>query len=310
MNFLGLAKRCVLFSRENFNRFIWPLFHRYCDQYAIPGTRNLNRNIGYTNPKLEPKFQDLLESFKSEVLSVLKQNSSRTYFKFGDGDYFFLRGIGIGSAAPGNRAISRQLKEDELATFIQNSRQADSYMCEIATENRALFKETFGNIKVDFPAEIVYGLVANRWILKIPNIRIGLIGAEEKLSLIKHLLEFEDYRKYLGLKKFYNYVTIPQKFACDDLPKRLEEIREGLEREHCDLYLVGIGHLKSGVLAKLVNFSNSVFVDIGSGIDALAGIIDRERPYFGDWVNFRSRSFDYDKLDFLQYKKSKVKFLN
>ncbi len=310
MRILRATKRVLVSFLSKLNQIAWPYIHKYSDQYLIPGARNLNRNLGYTDPKNEPRFQEKLNHFKTEISDALKGNSPRTYYKFGDGDFYFLSGIAKGSAAPGLRAISRQLNEDELATFIQSSKKADSYMCELAPENKAMFREIFGDKKIDYPAEIVYGLIANRWILGIPNIRIGLIGAREKLNLIKHLLEFPEYKEYLGLESFHNYVAIPQKFACDDLTARLEELKEGLRHEYCDLYLIGIGHLKSGVMSELGNFSKSVFLDIGSGIDALAGIIDKERPYFGDWVNFRSRNIDYSNLDLLQYNKSRVKYLN
>lgn len=310
MKVLSVTKRWAGNFVGKLKEVTWPLIHTYSDQYAIPGTRNLNRNLGYTDSKNEPKFQEKLDRFKSEIIDALNGKSSRTYYKFGDGDFYFLNGVGKGSAAPGHRAVSRQLNDDELAIFIQNSKDADSYMCELAPENKRMFRATFGDKEINYPAEIVYGLIANRWLLRIPNIRIGLIGAREKLHLIQDLLEFPEYKEYLGLERFHNYVAIPQKFACDNLPERLEELKVGLESEHCDLYLIGIGHLKSGVMSQLANFSNSVFLDIGSGIDALAGIIDRERPYFGDWVNFRLRNTDYSKLDLLQYKRSKFKFLN
>jgi hypothetical protein len=243
----------------------------------------------------------MLVRFKFEILDSLREKIPMTYFKFGDGDFYFLNGIGKGSAAPGKRAISRPLTVSELQIFKRNSKDADRYMCELAPENKTMFRDTFRDKKIDFPAELVYGLIANRWLLKIPNIRIGLIGASEKLSLIEHLLEFHEYRDYLGLTQFYNYVHIPQKFACDNLTERLEELKFGIEREHCDLYLVGIGHLKSGVISELGKYSNSIFLDVGSGIDALAGIVDFGRPYMGGWTNYRLKDFDYGKIDFLQY---------
>ena len=304
------TKSLVAILVSKVKQIVWPILHTYSAQYAIPGTRNRNRNIGYTDSRNEPNFQERLNDFKSEIIETLNNKSPRTYFKFGDGDFYFLNGIGKGSAAPGKRAISRQLTADELSIFKKNSNEADCNMCVLAPENREMFKDVFVSKSIDYPAEIVYGLVANRWLLKIPNIRIGLIGAREKLNLIEHLLDFPEYKEYLGLEKFYNYVRIPQKFACDNLSERLEELKVGLEQEHCDLYLVGIGHLKSGVISQLGKYSNSIFLDIGSGIDALAGVIDRERPYFGDWVNFRSQNFDYSNLDLLQYKKSKTKYLN
>lgn len=44
-------------------------------------------------------------------------------------------------------------------------------------------------------------------------------------------------------------------------------------------------------------YKNAVYIVIGSGIDAYAGIQDNERPYMGDWINFRIRGYDYSKTD-------------
>jgi len=52
------------------------------------------------------------------------------------------------------------------------------------------------------------------------------------------------------------------------------------------LFLVSVGHVKSGLLSELKLFRNAVFLDVGVGIDALAGIVNLSRPYFGDWQNF------------------------
>ena len=51
----------------------------------------------------------------------------------------------------------------------------------------------------------------------------------------------------------------------------------------------------------LKKYKKAVYLDVGSSIDALAGIIEINRPYFGDWVNFQTRKFDYRTLDFLNY---------
>ena len=59
--------------------------------------------------------------------------------------------------------------------------------------------------------------------------------------------------------------------------------------------------MKSALLHRLKKYRDAVFLDVGSGIDALAGIIDHNRPYMGKWVNHRVHGFDYDSLDILQY---------
>ena len=41
---------------------------------------------------------------------------------------------------------------------------------------------------------------------------------------------------------------------------------------------------------------------MGSSIDALAGIIDVNRPYFGDWTNYQIDEEElYEEVDYLQY---------
>ena len=49
-------------------------------------------------------------------------------------------------------------------------------------------------------------------------------------------------------------------------------------------------------------FSNAVVIDVGAGIDALAGVISQDRPYFADWVNFKSNLIDYAGMDIMDLK--------
>ena len=73
--------------------------------------------------------------------------------------------------------------------------------------------------------------------------------------------------------------------------------------------MVGIGHLKSGVLGELKKYKEAIYIDVGSGIDALAGIIDTERPYFGDWTNFQLEDFDYSRMDYLRFNGKNIKII-
>jgi len=67
------------------------------------------------------------------------------------------------------------------------------------------------------------------------------------------------------------------------------------------VFLFGVGHVKSGIISELANMHPAVYIDIGSGIDALAGIIDVRRPYFGGWTNFVSPKNElYVNIDYLQ----------
>ena len=111
----------------------------------------------------------------------------------------------------------------------------------------------------------------------------------------------KEYQDYLGLDQFEDYIHIPQKFACDDIDATEKMVAEQLDKSSAQIFLVGIGHVKSGLLHRLKKYRNAVFLDVGTGIDALGGLIDHHRPYMGDWTNYRVNSFDYDKLDILQY---------
>jgi len=295
---------------EPFESKVWFKFHPFSQEYFIEGTTNLNRNSDYQNKLIEPEFQMKMDDFKDELVELQMSGTSRSYYKFGDGDYYFLKGIHIGSAKPGNRAISRELTPTELNEYRVHAKTADKYMCEIPLANRKLFDSVFPEKEICYPAELVYGLTANKWLTQTFSSEIGLIGADVKLELIGTLMNFPEYQEYLGLESFASYVTVPQKFACDNLEDRYESVKQQILNSQCRFYLVGIGHLKSGILGRVSRETGSVLLDIGSGIDALAGLIDSQRPYFGSWTNFRSyKHFDYSRVDFLQYKKSDVREL-
>jgi hypothetical protein len=304
---LGLVfkiKSKIKFS-EKFKRRIFG----YSPIFNINGAKNLNWNPVYRFEDNYPDFQIELHKFKSKLENEIKSQKSVSYLKFGDGDYYFLKGQPVGSATPGKRAISRELTFNELSDYQTNSKKVDNYLCEIDFQNRKLFKEIF-NVSDPIPAEFVYGLTANHWLTQLP-FKIGIIGADKKIEIIRQLMKFQKYQNYLGLKEFTDYVKIPQKFACDDLNQRLIELDEQLRNSEADLFLVGVGHLKSGIMCELTKMKNAVYLDIGSGIDALAGLIDAKRPYFGSWVNHRIRNDDlYQDVDLLQYESNSTQFLN
>ena len=68
------------------------------------------------------------------------------------------------------------------------------------------------------------------------------------------------------------------------------------------IFLMGMGHVKSGLIHRLKKYRNAVFLDVGASIDALAGIIDVDRPYAGDWTNYQIDDVQlYKGIDFLAY---------
>ena len=273
----------------------------YLDQYKIEGTINNDQNPCFHDETTYPKFQEELEEFKHLLIELVYLNEPKTFYKFGDGDYYFLNKIPTGSATPGRRALSKSYDEINHDAFVKGAQECDYYTCEIYPENRVNFIDVIQR-RIDYPAEFGYGLVANKWLLKTFAGQIGLIGAGSKLNIIKNLMEAPQYQEYLGLEKFEDYISLPQKFACDDLEATEKMVASQLMKSTSNIFLMGMGHVKSGLIHRLSKYRNAVFLDVGASIDALAGIIDVDRPYAGDWTNYQIDDVQlYKGIDFLAY---------
>jgi len=144
-------------------------------------------------------------------------------------------------------------------------------------------------------------LVATRWVFRQYSNQIGLIGNGKKLDLIKRLTENSKYREYIGTDFFTDYIDIPEKGAADKPLELAAKIGEQLKSSKAKVFLVGAGHAKTALLPYLRTYSDAVFIDVGVGIDALAGCVCQERPYFGDWVNFRFKDYNYGEIDQMDY---------
>ena len=273
----------------------------YLDQYKIEGTINNDQNPCFHDETTYPQFQEELEEFKHLLIELVYLKEPKTFYKFGDGDYYFLNKIPTGSATPGRRALSKSYDEINHDAFVKGAQECDYYTCEIYPENRVNFIDVIQR-RIDYPAEFGYGLVANKWLLKTFAGQIGLIGAGLKLNIIKNLMEAPQYQEYLGLEKFEDYISLPQKFACDYLDSTDEMVASQLMKSTSKIFLMGMGHVKSGLIHRLSKYRNAVFLDVGASIDALAGIIDVDRPFAGDWTNYQIDDVQlYKGIDFLAY---------
>ena len=271
------------------------------EQYKIEGTINNDQNPCFLDETTYPKFQEELEKFKHLLIELVYLKEPKTFYKFGDGDYYFLNKIPTGSATPGRRALSKSYDDINHDAFVKGAQECDYYTCEIYPENRVNYLDVIQR-QIDFPAEFGYGLVANKWLLKTFAGQIGLIGAGSKLNIIKNLMEAPQYQEYLGLEKFEDYISLPQKFACDDLEATEKIVASQLMKSTSKIFLMGMGHVKSGLIHRLSKYRNAVFLDVGASIDALAGIIDIDRPYMGDWTNYQIDDVQlYKGIDFLAY---------
>lgn len=278
--------------------------------YKIPKTKYINPPEEYLNASLYPNFQDALETFKDKILHNIKSGTSASYYKFGDGDYYFLKKEKRGSAKPGIRALKKPYFMINHRKFVTGSKKNDVYMSLSTKMHKAMFLETFSK-HADFASEYVYGLLANKWLLQAPRVKVGIIGADKKLELIDLLMEKDQYQNYLGIDKFHDYIDIPQRFACDNLNKTIKHVEKQLNNSTSKIFLVGIGHVKSGLLHELKKIKKAIYIDVGVGIDALAGIVNLSRPYFGDWKNFQFRNLDlYSDIDLLVNKNNNIKNIN
>jgi hypothetical protein len=174
-------------------------------------------------------------------------------------------------------------------------------MTQLYTEWTDDFKRVIDFREIDFPMEFAYSIISNRWIFKQFPTSIGIIGGSEKISLIKELMKRKEYRNYLGVESFSDYIEVPERFSCDD-PDNLERIiGEKLSKSKAEVFIFGIGIAKLAVSHRFKNYSNSVFIDVGCGISALAGTTSLERPYFGGWTNFILSGYNYSEMDRIDY---------
>jgi hypothetical protein len=272
----------------------------YQDIYKINNTTNLDQHKCFHNENTYPDFQTDLEKFKLHITELVDNKASATFYKFGDGDYRFLTKQSVGSASPGKRALSKSYDEIGHSQFTEGAQKCDYYTCEIYPENRNMFHGVINN-EIDYPAEYGYGLVANKWFFENFKGRIGLLGASEKLNVIEELMNHKEYQEYLGLDSFTDYIHFPQKYAADDIKLVEEFVGNQLQESTADIFLLGIGHAKSGVLHTFKTYHPAVYLDVGAGIDMIAGCINTKRPYAGDWKNFRLSNYDYSEIDYLKY---------
>ena len=298
------------------------------DLYSIDGCRNVNLNYDYNYKILLKKpfkrFKNEFEDFKKDLKNKYNNNLSLTYIHLGDGDVKFLKKESYGSAAVGKRALSIPYEKFDITPFYEGFNK-NTHICIEVLKHSLLdkFNKLYPNniisgrgVSRDYktnrkfiPTEFLYGIVSNKWIFKNFD-SIGLIGAFEKLNVIKKLMGYKEYQNYLGIKEFKDYIYIPQKFACDNLNALRKSLKTQLKKSKSKIFLVGIGHVKCGLFHLFKDYKKAIYLDVGIYIDALAGMIDFKRPYAANWINYRIKNYDYSKIDYLQYEPKLEKYLN
>lgn len=281
--------------------------------YTVDGADHfVNDSRGHLrNPLFYPSFQDELEQFKNMLIEKVEKKQGASFVHFGDGDYYFLKKQALGSATPGKRALSIPYDQFDITPFREGWEKADYHCVEVfEPTNVKHLHELYPN-QSTLPTEFLYGLCMSRWFLREFKGKIGLLGSGNKLDIIKELMKKKEYQDYMGIEAFNDYIHIPEKFACDNLESTIHMVKEQLETANTEtfVYLYGVGHVKSGLIHHLPKIKNAIYLDVGAGIDAYAGLIDPQRPFAWNWTNHRMKDYDYGKVDLLQYNQNEDKHL-
>lgn len=308
------------------------------DLYKIDGTSNNDpeqHRDRYMDSTFWPSFQDDLRKLKETLIEKNKNNKSLTVLRMGHAEHCLFNMLvpfpkkgSIITNRPIPRHYSKQQSYDTWIKCLESISESDYITTQIGDDfynwiwdlihyknvylkykndddlrtlfsNLRLFSENYDvNEKYDFPLDIIYGLIANKWILKTFKNQIGFIGNENKLNVIKELIQYEEYQNYLETDYFLEYISIPQQRAIEN--ENIEnEIFERLKESTCKIFLVGAGVCKLKFFYKLKEIRpDGIFIDIGHGIDAIAGLADYNRPYFGSWQNYRLKDYNYNGIDF------------
>ncbi len=302
--------------------------------YTIWGLRDVQIELGYS--MFRASFQERFDSLKKKIkqLAVL---GGGTIIRVSDGEFYFLRKKAVGSATPGRRGSTLSydkidiapfrygIFENDLISYHPEPRYRRKMLWYLVTRplwlNRIFLRRLIrlGDWKVfsalkkyaqgvfenlyspSIPHDAIYALIASRWIFREFSGQIGLIGNEHKMELVSELMKQPAYQAYLGTPSFTEYIGVPQKGAADYPEELMAKIGAQIQNSKAKIFLVGMGHAKTAILHRLKAYSDAVFIDIGTGMDAIAGCICQERPQFADWTNFRFKTYNYDKVDQMDY---------
>lgn len=276
------------------------------DQYKIEGTSNLDSEqldgFEYNDPNYWSNFQEDWEKFKD----IIKQNKNCVIMRIYDGELLFLQRKKVGNIP--KRHCNQNLRHKDLEPFKQGINDVD-YLC-IQLNQRFMneYKKLFTR-EIDFPMEFCYAIVLNKWIFKqFPN-EIALIGGSEKMKIIKDLMKYKEYRDYLGIESFTDYISVPERYASNDPDHVLDSIEEQLRNSKAKIFLYGIGISKLAIAPYFRFIKEGTYIDIGSGMSALAGFASINRPYHGLWINHRMKDYDYGNTDRMDGDERNVKYL-
>lgn len=282
-------------------------------QYDLPGTKDKNGNRkdkSYQDPNTWKMYQEDFIKFKQ---FIIENEKPKVLLRAYDGEFWFLKKKKVGNV--GTRHVSIDINDNIVKKFYNNSLKCDKFASHLTVMPNGgmhkLYSSVYGNKKIDYPMEFHYAIVLNKWIFKNFKNQIGLIGGKEKIKLIKELIKYKEYRDYLGIDFFTDYVEIPERFGCDDTEKLELLVKEQLKNSKAKIFLFGIGICKLAIAYKFKDFYPATYIDIGGLLTGLAGFLSRKRPYAFKWTNFRIKNYDYSKIDPIDFNinHDKIKYL-
>jgi hypothetical protein len=274
----------------------------------------------YNNVEYWPSFQQDYKNLKQNILFNYNNNIPKTFIRIFDGEYYFLEGKKVGNV--GKRHCSKNLKDINIQKFKDGFLANDYVFTQIYADFLPRYHALFPSRPDIKPMEHIYALVANKWLFKkfgsssssssgsgsgsgssgSGSGGIGLIGGKCKIDIIKKLMGYKEYQEYLGTTEFTDYISVPEKFTCDNVDKLENDLKIQLEQSTSKIFLYGIGISKLAIAHTFKKYKNAIFIDIGCGMSALAGTTSIKRPYFGSWTNFRIKNYNYSEMDPIDYK--------
>ena len=276
------------------------------DQYKLPDTTNLDKEQlqgrEYNDPNYWPTFQQDWQKF----LQMIRENKNCVIMRIYDGELLFLQRKRVGNIP--KRHCSQNLRRKDLTPFKQGVQEVD-YLCLQLNDQFINKYHSMFSRPINFPMEFCYAIVANKWIFKQYPRDIALIGGSEKMKIIKDLMEYKEYRDYLGVEKFTDYISVPERYASNDPDKLLEQLEPQIKESKAKVFLYGIGISKMAVAPYFRFIKKGTYIDIGCGMSALAGFVNINRPYHGSWTNYRIKDYNFGSTDQMDADSRNIKYL-
>ena len=269
--------------------------------YKIEGTSNAPFGIvlngpEHNDPTFYPNFKKDFYWLKMVLLEKNKKKEGFVVMRVYDGEIHFLRKERCKNGP--RRHYSASLTDEFIKPFKEGCYKVDVLASQLNRYYLRGFNSAIPSPRPKFtPMGIIYGLLANKWLLSAFKNRIALIGGSGKMEVIKRLMLHREYREYVRNDYFLDYIAVPERFSCDDTKSLSRTVGDRIRKSRAEVFLFGIGISKLAVAHTFKKYKNAVFIDIGCGMSGLAGTVEIARPYFGSWTNYRIRGYDYSNID-------------